>query len=74
LEISDRGSGLPDNIKTFLNSTDALSKPDQPLVGLGVLLIRGIASLCGIVLVVSDNVEDISIAGTTYNLRFNGSK
>ncbi len=73
LEISDRGNGLPDNIKTFLNSTDALSKPDQLLVGLGVLLIRGISSLCGIHLVVSDNVDDMSVTGTTYNLRFNGS-
>ena len=74
LEISDRGSGLSDNVKTFLNSSDALSHPDKPLVGLGVLLIRGIASLCNILLVVSDNVEDISVTGTTYNLRFNGSK
>ncbi len=74
LEISDRGCGLPDNIKTFLNSTNAISNPDRPLVGLGVLLIRGIASLCGILLVVSDNIEDISVAGTTYNLRFNGAK
>jgi K+-sensing histidine kinase KdpD len=74
LEISDRGTGLPEKIKTFLNSTTALSNPDKPLVGLGVLLIRGIASLCGILLVVSDNLEDISVAGTTYNLRFNGTK
>ena len=74
LEISDRGNGLSDNIKTFLNSTDALSKPDKPVVGLGVLLIRGISSLCGIHLVVSDNVDDMSVTGTTYNLRFNGSQ
>ncbi|MHA2383923.1 MAG: ATP-binding protein [Candidatus Thorarchaeota archaeon] len=74
LEISDRGSGLPENLKEFLNSPDALSKPDMPMVGLGVLLIRGIASLCGIQLLVSDNVDDISVTGTTYNLRFNGSK
>jgi len=74
LEISDRGSGLSDNIKTFLNSSDALSHPNKPLVGLGVLLIRGIASLCNILLVVSDNVEDMSVTGTTYNLRFNGAK
>ncbi|MGY5855646.1 MAG: ATP-binding protein [Candidatus Thorarchaeota archaeon] len=73
LEISDRGSGLPRNIKSFLNSTDALSKPDKPLVGLGVLLIRGISSLCNIHLIVSDNVEDISVIGTTYNLKFNGT-
>ncbi|MHA1965376.1 MAG: ATP-binding protein [Candidatus Thorarchaeota archaeon] len=74
LEISDRGNGLPEKIKMFLNSTNALSNPDKPLVGLGVLLIRGIASLCGILLVVSDNVKDISVTGTTYNLRFNGTK
>lgn len=73
LEISDRGSGLSDNIKAFLNSSDSLSRPDKPLVGLGVLLIRGIASLCNILLVVSDNVEDMSVTGTTYNLRFNGT-
>jgi signal transduction histidine kinase len=72
LEISDRGSGLPEKIKTFLNSTDSLSKPDRPLVGLGVLLIRGIASLCAIQLAVSDNIDDISVIGTTYSLKFNG--
>ncbi len=72
LEVSDRGSGLPEKIKTFLNSTDSLSKPDRPLVGLGVILIRGIASLCNIHLTVSDNLEDISVIGTTYTLRFNG--
>ncbi len=70
LEISDRGNGLPEHIKTFLNSPNALSKPDQPLVGLGVILIRGIASLRGIHLVVSDNVEDIDVTGTRYKLRF----
>lgn len=70
LKISDRGNGLPENIKTFLNSTNALSKPDKPLVGLGVILIRGIASLRGIHLVVSDNVENNNTIGTTYHLKF----
>jgi len=69
LEISDRGNGLPEHIKTFLNSHNALSKPDQPLVGLGVILIRGIASLRGIHLVVSDNVDT---PGTKYSLKFHG--
>jgi signal transduction histidine kinase len=73
LEISDRGSGLSDKIKTFLNSRESLSTPDSPLVGLGVLLIRGIASLLDIQLVVSDNIHDMSVPGTTYCLRFNGS-
>ncbi|MFW9808565.1 MAG: ATP-binding protein [Candidatus Thorarchaeota archaeon] len=68
--ISDRGSGLPENIKTFLNSTDAIYKSEKPLVGLGVLLIRGIATLCGVHLDVTDNVEDLSVTGTTYLLRF----
>jgi hypothetical protein len=72
LEISDRGNGLSEKLKTFLNSTDSLSKPDRPLVGLGVILIRGIASLCNIHLTVSDNLEDISVVGTTYYLKFNG--
>ncbi len=72
LEISDRGNGLPDNIKTFLNSSNALSKPDHPLAGLGVILIRGIASLSGIHLAVSDNVENSEVTGTRYILRFHG--
>jgi K+-sensing histidine kinase KdpD len=71
LEISDRGNGLSENIKTFLNSSDSISKPDRPIVGLGVILIRGIASLCNIHLVVSDNTDDISVIGTTYYLKFN---
>lgn len=74
LEIRDRGSGLPEKIKSFLNSPDAISKQNKPIVGLGVLLIRGIATLGGISLHVSDNIEDISVTGTTYHLRFNGVK
>ncbi len=70
LEITDRGNGLPEHIKNFLNSPDALSKPDQPLAGLGVILIRGIASLRGIHLVVSENVENIDVTGTRYSLKF----
>ena len=72
LKIRDRGSGLPEKIKSFLNSPDAISKQNRPLVGLGVLLIRGIATLCSITLHVSDNIEDISVTGTTYHLKFNG--
>ncbi|MFX1561479.1 MAG: ATP-binding protein, partial [Promethearchaeota archaeon] len=72
LVIHDRGKGLPEKIKTFLNSPNAISKQNRPLVGLGVLLIRGIASLCAISLHVSDNFEDISVTGTTYHLKFNG--
>jgi signal transduction histidine kinase len=72
LEIRDRGSGLPEKIKSFLNSPDAISKQNTPIVGLGVLLIRGIATLGAISLHVSDNIEDISVTGTTYHLRFNG--
>jgi signal transduction histidine kinase len=71
LIISDRGSGLSEKVKAFLNSPDSLSKPNRPLVGLGILLIRGIASLQGISLHVSDNLEDMSVIGTTYHLKFN---
>jgi len=71
LIISDRGSGIQNNIKAFLNNPDSISKPDKPIVGLGVLLIRGIATLCGITLHVSDNIEDLSVTGTTYYLKFN---
>jgi len=72
LVIRDRGNGLPEKIKNFLNSPDAISKPNRPLIGLGILLIRSIASLCSISLHVSDNTEDISVTGTTYHLKFNG--
>ncbi len=74
LDISDRGGGLSEELKTFLNSPESLTRPDQPLIGLGVLLIRGIASLCGIGLHVTDNIADMSVTGTTYYLRFNGLK
>ncbi|MFW9805792.1 MAG: hypothetical protein ACFFFK_03610 [Candidatus Thorarchaeota archaeon] len=73
LEICDRGSGLSEKIKTFLNSPNSISQPEQPVVGLGVLLIRGIASLLEIQLIVSDNIGDISVPGTMYRLRFNGN-
>jgi len=74
LVISDRGDGLPENIKNFLNSPNSLSSEKQPLVGLGVLLIKGITSLCEIPFVVSDNDEDPTITGTTYRLRVNRAK
>jgi signal transduction histidine kinase len=69
LVISDRGDGLPENIREFLNSSDSLSKPSKPLVGLGLHLIKGITSLRGIPLVVSDNVQDLSVIGTAYHLK-----
>lgn len=74
LKISDRGSGLSEDIKSFLNSPDSISQQNRLLVGHGVLLIRGIASLCGISIHVSDNIEDMSTTGTTYSLRFNHIK
>ena len=74
LEISDKGGGLPEDIKTFLNSSDAISKPTKPIVGLGIVLIRGIASLRGIHLQVTDNIENSVVTGTTYHLKFSGSK
>jgi signal transduction histidine kinase len=74
LEIRDLGNGLPEKVKTFLNSPKSISKPDTPVLGLGVLLIRGIATLCGVHLYVFDNNEaDINTTGTTYHLKFNAA-
>jgi signal transduction histidine kinase len=48
LEISDRSGGLSEETKEFLNSPDSLSRPVAPGLGLGVVLIHGLSTICDI--------------------------
>ena len=70
LEISDRGGGLDDAIKEYLNNPNSLSEPVPPGMGLGVVLIQGLASMCRTNLRVQDFIENSKVVGTTYTLSF----
>jgi len=74
LEISDRGGGISEKIKTFLNNPDSLSEPIAPGLGLGIVLIRGLSLMCRVQLYVDDVIEDSSIVGTKYTLIFRTAK
>ncbi len=70
LEISDRGGGLPTDIKDFLNSPDSLSRPVAPGFGLGIILIHGLSIICGADYHVEDVIEDSKVLGTKYTIIF----
>jgi signal transduction histidine kinase len=74
LEISDRGGGLTDAIKDFLNNPNSLSGQVPSGMGLGVVLIQGLATMCSSNLHVQDFVEDSKVVGTAYTLTFRASQ
>jgi signal transduction histidine kinase len=74
LEISDRGGGLTDTIKDYLNNPNSLSEQVPSGLGLGVVLIQGLATMCRANIHVQDNVEDFKVVGTTYILNFRASQ
>ena len=73
LEISDCGGGLSDDIKDFLNNPNSLSENVAPGMGLGIILIQGLANMCGFQLHVEDVLDESKIVGTKYILRFKTS-
>ncbi|MCJ7817754.1 MAG: ATP-binding protein, partial [Candidatus Thorarchaeota archaeon] len=74
VEINDRGGGLTDTIKDYLNNPNSLSEQVPPGMGLGVVLIQGLATMCRSDLHVQDFVEDSKVVGTTYTLTFRVSQ
>ncbi|MHA1637662.1 MAG: ATP-binding protein, partial [Candidatus Thorarchaeota archaeon] len=48
LKIIDDAGGVSDKVQDFLNNPDELMDSDAPGVGLGIILIRGLASLCNV--------------------------
>jgi K+-sensing histidine kinase KdpD len=70
VEIQDRSGGLPPEIQEFFRNSDALSSPSAPGVGLGIILIRGLSSLCNIPLDVQDVVENGEVVGSRFQLQF----
>lgn len=74
LGINDRGGGLPDTIKDYLNNPNALTEQVPSGMGLGVVLIQGLATMCRSNLHVQDLVENSKVVGTTYTLTFRVSQ
>lgn len=74
LEITDRGGGLTDAIKDYLNNPNSLTEQVPPGMGLGVVLIQGLATMCRANLRVQDFIEDSKVVGTTYILNFRASQ
>ncbi len=69
LEITDDAGGLPLDIQEFLNNSDAFSSSTAPGMGLGIILIRGMAKLSNIALRVEKTLSQ-QRTGTTYHLEF----
>ncbi len=70
LEISDRGGGLSDNIKMFLNNQDSVSEQTAPGLGLGIILIQSLSQMCGARIHTEDVTEESKVIGTKYILTF----
>jgi signal transduction histidine kinase len=70
IEITDRGGGLSQRIRDFLNSPDSLLGADAPGLGLGIVLIHGLAIICGIGLHVDNVIEDCKVVGSKFILSF----
>ncbi len=73
LTIEDDGGGLPPDVKEFMNRPDSLKRPVAPGLGLGVILIRGLAMLCGVHLEVTDCITGSTVTGTCFHLVFDTS-
>ncbi|MHA1137197.1 MAG: hypothetical protein ACTSSE_11995 [Candidatus Thorarchaeota archaeon] len=74
LEITDRGGGLSDSIKEYLNNPNSLTEQVPLGMGLGVVLIQGLATMCRTNLQVQDFVDENKVVGTTYTLSFRVSR
>ncbi|MGY5858347.1 MAG: HAMP domain-containing sensor histidine kinase [Candidatus Thorarchaeota archaeon] len=74
LEICDRGGGLDDNIRAFLNDPNSLSEQVPAGLGLGIVLIQGLATMCKAHLRVEDYMEGSNVIGATYTLNFRASQ
>jgi len=73
LEITDRGGGVSEEIKMFLNNTDSFSETVAPGLGLGLVIIHGLALMCKTQLYVDDIIEESEIVGTRFLLSFTSS-
>jgi signal transduction histidine kinase len=68
LEISDRGGGLPDDIKSFLNNSFSTHEKIASGVGLGMILIHSLAQMCEAKIHVEDITEESRVIGTKYTV------
>jgi len=73
LTISDRAGGLTSTIRDYLNNPNSLTEQVPSGLGLGIVLIQGLATMCRAGLHVEDYVEDSKSIGTTYILNFQGA-
>lgn len=74
LEIIDHGGGLPEEMKKYLNAPHAFTEKSVPGLGLGVLLIQGLASICGAQIHVDDVTDGSNVIGTKFSLAFRLAK
>ena len=69
LRIVDVGGGMLDDMKEYINSQENTSSVAAK-IGLGLILVKGLAPLCGAQISVSDNIWDTRAVGTVYLLTF----
>lgn len=68
LLIIDDAGGLPTQYKEFLNYSESIFEPKPPGTSLGIVLIRGLAPLCGVRLNVADDIVESRTKGTVFSL------
>ncbi len=74
LVLSDDAGGMSEQAKQFIKTEAPLERALSHDAGLGLILIRGLAPLCGIGIDVEDYVEQEVILGTRYVLSFKMSR
>lgn len=74
LQITDHAGGLPVDMKDYLNNPNSLSEQKVPGLGLGVILIQGLANMCNAQIRVDDELDGSTAIGTRYILTFRPAK
>jgi signal transduction histidine kinase len=72
--IDDTAGGMNERVRQFLNDPDSLHDEKAPGMGLGIILIRGLTSLCGVRIKVFNNQKESEVIGTTYRMEFDLAK
>ncbi len=70
----DVAGGIPDVVKDYINSMKENDSLVRTRIGLGMILIKGLAPLCGVKVSVTDNLWDSRAVGTIYLLEYDRKK
>ena len=65
----DVAGGMLDDMKKYINSQENTSSVTVK-IGMGLILVKGLAQLCGTQISVSENIWDTRAVGTIYLLTF----